>query len=69
MNAVSAKYARDWKIKRQRVQREIAAGRGVCEVCGWPIRNGDHWSLVQEVGAVHSRCGFWVGLLGRAGRE
>ena len=53
-------------LRHKRVQREIAAGRRVCELCGWPIGSGDHWSLVQEVGPVHSRCGFERGLLGKS---
>jgi len=69
MSPGKSKYGPEHRIRRKRVQREIAAGRGVCEVCGWPIRDGDHWSLVQEVGAVHSRCDFRVGLLGPAARE
>ena len=67
MTADSAKYGRDWKIQRKRVQRQIVAGRGVCELCGWAIRSDDHWSLSREAGgAIHSRCGFDQGLLGKA---
>ena len=69
MTADSAKYGKDWKIKRKRVQREIAAGWGVCEICSWPIRSTDHWSLSREAGgAIHSRCGFDRGLLGKGAR-
>ena len=42
MKTDSAKYGKRWQIERKRVQREIAAGRGVCELCGWPIASGDH---------------------------
>ena len=68
MKTDSAKYGTSWQIKRRRVQREIAAGRGVCSRCGWPIRSTDHWSLSREAeGDIHSRCGFERGLLGSAG--
>ena len=67
MKTDSARYGKSWQIKRKRVQKEIAAGRGVCELCGWPIVTTDHWSLSREAGgAIHSRCGFERGLLGRA---
>jgi hypothetical protein len=66
MSPDRSKYGREHRIRRKRVQMEIAAGRGVCELCGWPIGSADHWSLVQEVGAVHSRCGFERGLLGKS---
>ena len=69
MTADSAKYGKDWQIERKRVQRQIVAGRGVCELCGWAIRDGEHWSLSREAGgAIHSRCGFDRGLLGKAAR-
>jgi hypothetical protein len=67
MNPDSSKYGKTWQIERKRVQREIAGGRGVCELCGWPILSSDHWSLSREAGgAMHSRCGFERGLLGPA---
>ena len=70
MKADSAKYGREWKTQRKRVQKQIVAGRGVCELCGWPIRSDDHWSLSREAGgAIHSRCGFDQGLLGKAARR
>ena len=70
MTADSAKYGKDWQIERKRVQRQIVAGRGVCELCGWAIRSDDHWSLSREAGgAIHSRCGFDRGLLGKAARR
>ena len=69
MKADSAKYGKDWKIERKRVERQIVAGRGLCELCGWAIRNDDHWSLSREAsGAIHSRCGFDRGLLGKGRR-
>ena len=40
------------------------------ELCSWPIRNDDHWSLSREAGgAIHSRCGFDRGLLGKGTRS
>ena len=70
MTADSAKYGKDWQIQRKRVQKQIVAGRGVCELCGWAIRSDDHWSLSREAGgAIHSRCGFDRGLLGKAARQ
>ena len=69
MKTDSAKYGRDWKIKRRKVEKEIAAGRGVCELCSWPILSTDHWSLSREAdGAIHSRCGFDRGLLDKGAR-
>ena len=35
MTADSAKYGKDWQIQRKRVQKQIVAGRGVCELCSW----------------------------------
>ena len=67
MKADSAKYGKDWQIERKRVQEQIVAGRGVCELCSWPIRSDDHWSLSRKArGAIHSRCGFDQGLLGKS---
>ena len=67
MTPDSAKYGKDWQIQRKRVQRQIVAGRGVCERCGRPICSDDHWSLSREAGgAIHSRCGFNRGLFGKA---
>ena len=67
---MNAKTPRDWQFERKRVQRQIVAGRGVCELCGWAIRSDDHWSLSREAGgAIYSRCGFDRGLLGKAARR
>ena len=69
MKTDSAKYGKSWQIKRKRVEKQIVAGRGVCELCSWPIRSDDQWSLSREAGgAIHSRCGFDRGLLGKARR-
>jgi hypothetical protein len=66
MNPDSSKYGRKHRIERKRVQAEIAAGRGVCELCGEPIASAQHWSISREAGgAIHSRCGFVRGLLGK----
>jgi len=54
------------KFARKRAEIEIARGRGVCRLCGQPIRSGDKWSLSREAGGtIHSRCGFQEGLLGK----
>ena len=50
MTADSARDGKDWQIQRKRVQKQIVAGRGVCELCSWPIRSDDHWSLSREAG-------------------
>ena len=69
MKADSAKYGKDWKIERKRVERQIVAGRGVCELCGWAIRSDDHWSLSREARWRYPlRCGFDRDLLGKAAR-
>jgi hypothetical protein len=66
MNPDRSKYGREWRIERKRCQIEISRGRGVCELCGFPIADGDHWSLCEEAGGtIHSRCGFERGLLGK----
>lgn len=66
MNPDSSKYGRKHRIERKRVQAEIAAGRGVCGLCGEVIRSGHNWSLSRQAGgAIHSRCGFERRLLGK----
>ena len=67
MSPDSAKYGRNWQDKRRRVKAEIAAGWGVCRLCGQRIHGAERWSLSREAdGPIHSRCGFERGLLGNA---
>jgi hypothetical protein len=66
MKPTRSKYGREHRIRRKRAEMEIARGRGVCRLCGQPIRSSEKWSLSREAdGTIHTRCGFERGLLGR----
>ena len=70
MKADSSKYGRKHQIERRRWQSEIAAGRGVCAICGRPIVRDAHSSLIRDLGPAHTRCGFVEGeLRKRTGRD
>jgi hypothetical protein len=65
MTADSSKYGRKHLNERRRWKSEIDAGRGVCAICGGPIVRHAHWSLIRDLGAAHTRCGFVEGTLGK----